>query len=69
VLVGIGVPSKVIRGETLEVDVWVLVPEIVEEDESVLVAVIAPEGVWVPVRVPDSEEVEDGVEEGLGSTD
>jgi hypothetical protein len=69
VLVGIGVPSKVIRGETLEVDVWVLVPEIVEEDESVLVAVIAPEGVCVPVRVPDSEEVEDGVEEGLGSTD
>jgi len=46
-----------------------MVPEIVEEDELVLVAVMAPEGVWVPVRVPDSEEVEDGVEEGLEITD
>ena len=69
VLVGMGVPSKVIRGETLEVDVWVLVPEEVNVGEPVLVAVMAPEGVWVPVRVPDAEEVEDGVELGLGSTD
>lgn len=44
---GGGVPSKVIRGETLGVGVCVLVPEIVEEDESVLIAVMAPEGVWV----------------------
>jgi hypothetical protein len=64
-----GVPSKVIRGETLEVDVWVLVPEEVNVGEPVLVAVMAPEEVWVPVRVPDAEEVEDGVELGLGSTD